>query len=325
MQRKLPHLRGLVVKLAYHVSLSRRRSPVRIRSGPPRYYLLIPLQKWYYFFMSISVFELGRERTTFTDLEVFSVGKNPPRNEDLVGSNETTIVLSDGATDKTGQDFDGHTGGELAAQVVVETSLNSELYGEALAYEVGDALRALYEKINPSALSDSAYRFAATMVVAQLRDDQLIITQVGDSSFRINGRDVYTNNRSIDTLTANARKEYIEATGDIAGSRDFIMPLLKAQHVHQNNNDSTLGFGVIDGSPVPAKFIKTYTFEHRDVTTLEIVSDGYYGAFPSEVSIDAYEALRETIEETDPNKCGEFASTKLNDDRTVIIARLTQA
>ncbi len=28
-------LRGLVVKLAYHVSLSRRRSPVRIRSGPP--------------------------------------------------------------------------------------------------------------------------------------------------------------------------------------------------------------------------------------------------------------------------------------------------
>jgi hypothetical protein len=28
-------LRGLVVKLAYHASLSRRRSPVRIRSGPP--------------------------------------------------------------------------------------------------------------------------------------------------------------------------------------------------------------------------------------------------------------------------------------------------
>ncbi len=27
--------RGLVVKLAYHASLSRRRSPVRIRSGPP--------------------------------------------------------------------------------------------------------------------------------------------------------------------------------------------------------------------------------------------------------------------------------------------------
>ena len=28
--------RGLVVKLAYHASLSRRRSPVRIRSGPPK-------------------------------------------------------------------------------------------------------------------------------------------------------------------------------------------------------------------------------------------------------------------------------------------------
>ncbi len=29
------HLQGPVVKLAYHASLSRRRSPVRIRSGPP--------------------------------------------------------------------------------------------------------------------------------------------------------------------------------------------------------------------------------------------------------------------------------------------------
>ena len=29
------NVHGLVVKLAYHASLSRRRSPVRIRSGPP--------------------------------------------------------------------------------------------------------------------------------------------------------------------------------------------------------------------------------------------------------------------------------------------------
>lgn len=33
--------RGLVVKLAYHVSLSRRRSPVRIRSGPPAIYTIL--------------------------------------------------------------------------------------------------------------------------------------------------------------------------------------------------------------------------------------------------------------------------------------------
>ncbi len=260
---------------------------------------------------------------TFTNIEVFTEGKNPPKNEDLVGSNETTIVLSDGATDKSGQDFDGRTGGELAAELVVEVCLNTELIGEELINEVSGKLSALYEKINPNALTDSAYRFAATVVVARLSGDQLIITQVGDSSFRINGSNAYTNNKIVDALTANTRKEYIEATGDIAGSRDFIMPLLKVQHVHQNNNESPLGYGVIDGSPVPSKFIKTYTFNQSDVSTLELVSDGYYGVFPTETTIDAYEVLHETIEQTDPNKCGEFVSTKLNDDRTVVIAQLT--
>lgn len=101
------------------------------------------------------------------------------------------------------------------------------------------------------------------------------------------------------------------------------MPLLKVQHVHQNNGNSPLGYGVIDGSPVPTEFIKTYTFALSDVSTLELVSDGYYGAFPEETTTDAYEALHETIEQTDPNKCGRYASTKLSDDRTVVIAQLS--
>jgi len=265
----------------------------------------------------------SKEPLHFNNIETFSVGKNPPRNEDLIGHNETTIVLSDGATDKTGQDFEGRSGGELAAQVVVETCLNSDLYGDSLVDEVTSNLSALYGIINPNALTDSAYRFAATMVAAKLVGDKLIITQVGDSLFRVNGSDLYANSKDVDVLTANTRKNYIETTGDIAGSRDFIMPLLKVQHKYQNNSEAPLGYGVIDGTPVPPKFVKTYIFNRGDVDTLEIVSDGYYGAFPETLSIAAYEALHEKIEQTDPNKCGEFASTKLSDDRTVVITRLS--
>lgn len=261
------------------------------------------------------------EHLGFTHIEQFSEGKNPPKNEDFVGYNEHTLVLSDGATDKSGQSFEGRTGGELAAELVVNTCLASESTGEELINEVTASLRSLYEKINPAALNDSAFRFAATVVAAKLQGDQLIITQVGDSSFRINGTDVYTNNKIVDTLTANTRKQYIELTRDVAGSRDFIMPLLKVQHVYQNNNDSPLGYGVIDGSPVPSKFIQTFTFNRSEIKSLELVSDGYYSAFPDEVSIDGYEALHKTIEQTDPNKSGAYASTKLSDDRTVVIAR----
>src|SRR5664279_309270 len=100
------------------------------------------------------------------DIKEFSRGKNPPKNEDLFGHNNTTIVLSDGATDKSGQSFEGKTGGELAAQLVVETCLQSDVYGEELVNEVGVKLRSLYQQINPNALSDSTYRFEATMIVA---------------------------------------------------------------------------------------------------------------------------------------------------------------
>jgi len=273
--------------------------------------------------MSIEHPTPSQDLPRFKGVEVFTEGKNPPKNEDVVGANEHTLVLSDGATDKSGQSFEGRSGGELAAELVVQTCLSSDATGEALIAEVSGALRSLYESINPSALTDSAFRFAATLVAAKLVADQLVITQVGDSSFRINGTDTYTNDKLVDKLTANVRKEYIEATGDVTGSRDFIMPLLKAQHIHQNNADSPLGYGVIDGSPVPAKFIKTYTFPTADVKTLELVSDGYYSAFPEATTIEAYEALHETIEQTDPNKCGEFTSTKLSDDRTVAIAQLS--
>lgn len=272
--------------------------------------------------MSTKQFATDPHHLDFTTIEQFSEGKNPPKNEDFVGFNDTTIVLSDGATDKSGQRFNGRSGGELAAELVVTTCLQSNHSGEALITDITSALRSLYEQINPAALTDSSYRFAATVVVAKLSDEDLIITQVGDSSFRINGTDTYVNTKHVDTLTANARKQYIELTNDIAGSRDFILPLLKAQHVYQNNADSPLGYGVIDGSPVPTRFIQTFTFKKSEVSSLELVSDGYYAAFPKTVSIDAYEALHEHIEQVDPHKCGAYLSTKLSDDRTVIIAHL---
>jgi hypothetical protein len=241
-----------------------------------------------------------------------------------MGHNATTLVLSDGATDKTGLSFEGRTGGELAAELVVETCLQSEACGHELVSEVTDALRRLYERINPLALNDSAYRFGATMVAAKIVGEHLVITQVGDTSFRINGADVYTNNKEVDAINAQIRKTYIETTGDIAGSRNVILPRLREQHKLQNNPDDQLGYGVIDGTDVPEKFVKVFTFPRGTVHTLEIASDGYYGAFPEEPSIESYEQLHQKIEETDPYKCGEYASTKTSDDRAVAIAQLTE-
>lgn len=260
----------------------------------------------------------------FKIIETFSEGKQPPKNEDMFGANETCLVLSDGATDKSGQDFDGKSGGEIAASLVIESCLESDVTGLELVAQATSALHSFYETNNPQALTDSAFRVAATLVVARIVANEIIITQVGDSAFRINGTDVYMNESDLNLITANTRKQYIEATHDIAGSRDFIMPLLKAQHRFQNNPDEPIGFGVIDGTPVPTKFIKTYRFPVEAARTIELVSDGYYGVFPAEVSVAAYEELYKTIQADDPDKYKQYASTKTSDDRTVVIVQISQ-
>ncbi|MDN5819781.1 MAG: hypothetical protein L0H38_03445 [bacterium] len=253
---------------------------------------------------------------------IFSEGKNPPKNEDSVGSNETTLVLSDGATDVTGQKFDGKTGGEITSKLVVETCLSSDLNGVELVSEITRRLGELYEQINPRAIDDSKYRFASSLICVRIVGDELLITQVGDSLLRINCSDVYENNKLIDHLTANARKEYIAVTQDVAGSRDFILPLLQAQHTYQNNSDYALSYGVIDGTPIPEQFIKTYTIPTDDTSTVELVSDGYYGEFPDVAEIDAYEELYRHIEAVDPDKCDKFPAVKTSDDRTVMISKI---
>jgi len=256
-------------------------------------------------------------------LQSFTQGKSLERNEDAFGYNDTSIVLSDGATDKTGARYeqDTKTGGEVASRLVVEEALSTNLNGQELVDAVTERFRQYYQQYAPEAVVDPTRRFAATMVVARIVGLELVVTQVGDSSFRINGVDEFTNDKQIDKINSGLRAGYIKRTGDVPGGRKHILPRLQKQYKLQNNPDDELGYGAIDGSSVPAKFVKTFSFPLTDVRTLEVVTDGYFGAFPREVSIEAYEKLYEHIQQVDPHKIGEFASTKPDDDRTVLIAK----
>lgn len=256
-------------------------------------------------------------------ISVFTEGKTAGRNEDSILSNEHTVALADGVTDKSGRDFNGKTGGEVASKIATETALSSSATGQKLVDQISQNLTDSYRKYSQSALKDSAYRIATTLLTVRIADNQVIITQVGDCLLRVNGSEIYGQSKLIDTLAASLRSQYIAETGDIRGSREVIMPLLKSQHIYRNNADHPLGFGAIDGSTVPSKFVSTFSLPLAELKTLELVSDGYYGAFPSEVSIEAYEKLHQKIQQTDPNKFKEYPSTKNNDDRTVAILTFT--
>lgn len=182
-------------------------------------------------------------------------------------------------------------------------------------------MQSYYQKHSPAALEYSGFRFSAGgTVLARIVADKLVITQIGDVAFRLNGQDVHIDNNLMDYINSNIRKNYINKTGDIAGGRDHIMPLLREQHKLHNNAKTEFGYGVLDGSQVPDRFICTFCFDLSTIKTLELVTDGYLGRFPDSVSIEAYEDMHEYIETVDPYKINEFISTKPADDRTVLIA-----
>ena len=247
--------------------------------------------------------------TTFTE------GKLPPKNEDAYGNDEHSFVVCDGSTSKKEASYEGRTGGEIASKLLVETALGSPLNGPEL---VDELTAILLDKRKELGAVEKDVEFGAVMVCARIVGEEVIVTQVGDTSFRINGADDYGNPPLISDFMASARAQYIQATGDIAGGREYILPLLETEHNYRNNADSPVGYGEINGTPVPHKLVRTFTFKRSDVITLEIYTDGYY-AVPSAPTIDAFEQLHAQIEREDPDKWKTYLSTKSHDDRTVMI------
>jgi hypothetical protein len=258
------------------------------------------------------------------NIESFTEAKNPNKpesNEDFWGVNSATIVISDGATDKSGNvKFNNLTGGQIASQIVTEVCLDENSDKDNLAEEANAAIANLYN-LNGIDTSNPLNRIAASLLCARVDGEDLVITQVNNSGFRINGETIYMPETKCDVLHAQARSDYIKLTGDIAGSRDYIMPLLQRQlTMYQNSETHPLGYGVIDGTKTPEKFINIYKFPLNQIHTLELFTDGYT-KIPVGTSVDDWEAAFKKVQEQDPNRYLEFPATKVADDRTVLILR----
>ena len=184
--------------------------------------------------------------------------------------------------------------------------------------ELNAAVAALLQSHGVEA--DSGVRPGCVFSCLRIRDDRLIVTRVGDIGVRVNGGAISVNHALVDDLTSAARAHYIRATGDVAGGRNFILPLLQAQLAYRNNPEHPLGYGVIDGGVTPDKFVSTEVLALTDVRQIEVFTDGYPAAPVSGGGIEDWERRYRDVMEEDPDRCGTYPSTKANDDRTLIIA-----
>jgi hypothetical protein len=166
-------------------------------------------------------------------------------------------------------------------------------------------------------IQDPKFRFTCGFICIRIVDDKILITYLGDLGFRINGSEIYQEIKQIDIDNSEARSKYIRETNDVNGSRDHIRPLLFKQFEYQNNPQEPLGYGVIDGTDTPAKFVKFFEYDLDKIHTIELFSDGYFD-IPQEVSIEAWEKSFEKVEKEDPDKWKKYKSTKSKDDRTIV-------
>ncbi len=252
-------------------------------------------------------------------VQTFSKGKTENKNEDYFDYNETCFVIADGATDKSGKKYNDKTGGELVSRIVVKECLSTNLNGTKLVIHLNKKVKELYADLNIiNEIQDPKFRFTCGFICIRIIDNKILITYLGDLGFRINGSEIYQETKQIDIDNSEARSKYIRETNDVNGSRNHIMPLLLKQFEYQNNPAEPLGYGVIDGTNTPAKFIKFFEYDLDKIHTIELFSDGYFN-IPQDVSIDTWGKSFKKVEKEDPNKWKKYKSTKSKDDRSVAI------
>ncbi len=252
-------------------------------------------------------------------VQTFSKGIIENKNEDYFDYNETCFVITDGSTDKSGRKYNNKTGGELVSRMVVKECLSTNLNGIELVNHLNKKTKELYVDLKISDdIEDPKFRFTCGFICVRIIEDKIIITYLGDLGLRINGQEVYKETKKIDIDNSKERARYIAKTEDVEGGREHIMPLLLKQFDYQNTSQEPFGYGVIDGTETPSKFVKTFEYDLNKIKTIELFSDGYF-EIPKEVSIEVWERAFEKVEKEDPDKWKKYKSTKSKGDRTIMI------
>ena len=168
-------------------------------------------------------------------IEAFSEGKNldaPTANEDLfLVLPGCGYAVFDGATDISGQLYDGKLGGWHASRIAMRAVADflsdpaeREARVEPLIKRISAAFRAAYARhsILDVVRVDPARRFGATLTLAADRGDTFRFVLIGDSGLRIDGSEIFVNDTGLDLVTASLRVEayrIVEAAGGGADDR----------------------------------------------------------------------------------------------------------
>ncbi len=287
---------------------------------------------------------MNSQKTHFPNLkiEVLSIGKHKndsSLNEDGYVVTKNTFAVIDGSAPRVDLKFEGKSTARFATDVVREVLLvtSPHVNGRELVTAITLKLNKEIDRIGMRDIIRKAKEAspAALFISARIVGEKIIITALGDVSCRINGKVIHTCYfKTEELMTAkriqamiNAKDknplvsdEELQTIGKLAIQEDLKEQVRK----YFNNSDSELGLGIINGENVPDKFIKTYTFNLKDIRTLELFSDGYF-ILPKTAKIASWEKAFFLGEKEDPLRWKKYPAVKgvmkgmYSDDRTILI------
>jgi hypothetical protein len=262
---------------------------------------------------------------------------NSEENEDFIHISPAFVAAIDGTTSKTARRWEGKTGGQICAQIIDQVLL--QLSGDVTARQAVDAItariRGFYEEQEVLELvqEDPSQRVTAALVIASLPRREIWF--IGDCQCLLDDH-LLQNTKPVDDITARARAMFLETEIQKGTTieelrqndtgREFILPLLKQQHLFQNNPAAGLyWYSIIDGFPVPDDGIRVEPIP--DKTKLVVLASDGYPVLKN--SLEASEQELQRILESDPLLFRSYKATKgmqeghvSYDDRAYIKLRL---
>ncbi|HEY7950049.1 MAG TPA: hypothetical protein VID51_04350 [Solirubrobacterales bacterium] len=249
-------------------------------------------------------------------IETFIASKtgDPSTCEDLIVECDGFLAVFDGATDKTEASYDGMAGGRFAVRSLERTldHVAGDIKAAACVKAMTEDLRRAIAEHGPSEAPDDNPS-ASVLIFSAARSE---VWRVGDCSW-MRGSEYFRGGKEIDGIVAAARAALLHALLDGGASveelrdrdpgRAMLMPLLEQQFRFRNssNGSAQLGFGALDGKPVPERFVEVVKVKPGD--EIVFATDGYPELQPTLEQSE--EALAQDLA-SDPLRIGRYKSTK---------------
>ncbi len=257
--------------------------------------------------------------------------------EDRLHISAHFLAVIDGATGKTPDRWDGATAGQKATEII--DAAFAKLPAGATAAEAVNAInrdiRRCYQESGflERAKEQPIHRLTACFAAVSIQRRELWM--VGDCQALLGAEHIHFP-KIIDKIAAAARAVVLQnartkgvserAFRENDPGRRFILPLLKAQAMLQNNPAAgVFGYAVIDGFPLISNGVKVFGIP-EDTATVVLASDGYPQLKPD---LAASEASLGKILAEDPlfynvhfETKGKLATNISYDDRSLLKIRL---